>query len=227
MNNLTNEKQTLSTTEGYMLSKYKDDELLEECKKRGLLNLELRASGENINIKYSKDQNAAVGAFLKLSEGITRKILVTLTETEVTQIKNTFGFNLWEITAPQNLVKKYIQGKQNPLLEIAFRSMGRSDVSMAKRFFEFQVKETKHTHFEFGKSSSIEDIFKQHTKSGELRTEKEFFKDSVSTWQITGYSELDKVKKDFEYRLASATRVARILQIELDVIEAVKKQISS
>lgn len=44
------------------LSKYKDDELLEECKKRGLLNLEFKVSEESINIKYSKDQNIAVEA---------------------------------------------------------------------------------------------------------------------------------------------------------------------
>ncbi len=227
MNNLTDEQQTLSTTEGYMLSKYKDDELLEECKKRGLLNLGLKVSEENINIKYSKDQNIAVEALLKLAEGLAGKTFVTLTETEVTQIKNIFGIKLWEVTAPQKLVKKHIQGKQNSLLEIAFRSMGSSDVFMSKRFFEFQVKEIRHAHFEFGKNSSIEDIFKMHIKSGELKTENEFYDESLETWKLTGYSELEKVKKYFEYSLASATRVARISQIELDVIEAVKMQISS
>jgi len=227
MNNLTNEQQNISTTDGYMLSKYKDNELLEECKKRGLLNLESKVSEENINIKYSKDQSIAVEALLKLAEGLAGKTLVTLTETEVTQIKNIFGIKLWEVTAPQKLVKKHIQGKQNSLLEVAFRSMGSSDVFMSKRFFEFQVKEIKHAHFEFGKSSSIEDIFKMHIKSGELKTENEFYDESLDTWKLTGYSELEKVKKYFEYSLASATRVARISQIELDVIEAVKMETSS
>lgn len=226
MNNLTNEQQTLLTTEGYILSKYKDAELLEECQKRGLLN-SIENNKDNGYIKYSKDQDIAVEAFFKLAKGIAEKELVTLTETEVTQIKNTFGINLWEITVAQKLVKKYIQGKQNPLLEIAFRSKGSSDVFMSKRFFEFQVKEIRHAHFEFGKRSSIEDIFKMHIKSGELKTENEFYNNSLETWKLTGYSEIEKVKKYYEYTLASATRVARISQIELDVIEVVKKQISS
>ena len=208
------------------MSKYKDAELLEECQKRGLLN-SIENNKDNGYIKYSKDQDIAVEAFFKLAKGIAEKELVTLTETEVTQIKNIFGIKLWEVTAPQKLVKKYIQGKANPLLEIAFRSKGNSDVYMSKRYFEFQVKETIQAHYNFGKSLSIEDLFKQHIQSGELKTEKEFYSDSLKTWELTGYSQLDKVEKIFEYSLASATRVARISQIELDVIEEVKKQISS
>jgi hypothetical protein len=208
------------------MAKYKDEELLEECKKRGLLN-SIENNIDNGYIKYSKDQNSAVEALIMLAKGVAEKTLVTLTETEVTLIKNVFGINLWEITLAQNIVNKYIQGKTNPLLEIAFRSKSNSDVHMSKRYFEFQVKETKQAHFNFGKSLSIEDLFKQHIQSGELKTEKEFYNDSLKMWELTGYSELAKVEKSFEYSLASATRVARISQIELDVIEAVKKQISS
>tara|TARA_R110000737_G_scaffold175736_1_gene200894 strand:- start:457 stop:1014 length:558 start_codon:yes stop_codon:yes gene_type:complete len=175
------------------------------------------------DISYTKTQQLALKSLSSLAMGFDNKSSVQLTQTEVTEIKNTLGIDLEKITVPEKIVKRFVRGKSSTMLKISKWYKGGVPYT-ENRYFEFQIAEVKHDHFDFGKIKTWDEILREGFKSGEVKSKNQLYIESKENWIKCGFNKLKPVKVHYEQMLVTATRAVRKAEIELEVINDIQAE---